>query len=189
MNTGCGIHTKGKEVVVLEDEKLLMLLNRDGDAGIKSAIEMYGGAVKAVVKRVLYFSQPDAEECIADTFIALWKNRRKLKNVNLRAWLIVAARNAAIDRYRKLSRNHDTVIDENLPSEDFIDKDDEISSLILKLPHSDKEIFIRKYYFLETSAEIARITGLTESDVNTRLSRGRSKIKNIIIKQGGLYEY
>lgn len=173
----------------MDDDKLLAELNRSGDSGIEAAMSMYGGCVKAVVSRVLYFSRSDMEECIADTFIALWKNRRKLKKVNLKAWLTVTARNTAIDRYRKLKRNTDIPMDDALAADAFSDKDDGIGSLILNLKNPDKEIFIRKYYFLETPAEIASATGLSESDVNTRLSRGRKKIKNIMIKQGGLYEY
>lgn len=173
----------------MDDEELLEKLNRSGDAGIACALSLYGGTVKSVISRVLYFSPSDAEECMADTFVALWKNRRKLKKVRLRAWLIVTARNLAIDRYRKLKRNTDVPMDHRVTAECLPEKDDEISSLVLSLPDPDKEIFIRKYYFLETSAEIASVTGLTESDVNTRLSRGRRKIKSFIIKQGGLYEY
>ncbi len=173
----------------MEDEKILTLLNKDAEKGIESAIGAYGGAVKAVVVRVLYKNREDAEECIADTFLSLWKNRRKLKNVNLRAWLIVTGRNTAIDRYRKLKRNTDVEIDENIAADSHREDDKEISEIMDALPYPDKEIFIRKYYFLETSAEIALATGLTESDVNTRLSRGRKKIKINLTREGGLYDY
>lgn len=82
----------------MDDRDLLRLLQKDGDRGLEAALDLYGGLVKTIVSRVLYNFPQDAEECVSDVFLKLWKNRRRLRGAPLRAWLIVAARNAAMGR-------------------------------------------------------------------------------------------
>ena len=67
---------------------------------------------------------------------------------------MVAARNAAIDRWRKLSRSLDVPLTEEITAKTAA-PEEEICELIDTMPPPDREIFIRKYYFLETAAEIA----------------------------------
>lgn len=167
----------------MDDKELLRLLSRDGERGLQAALELYGGAVKTVIDRVLYRFPQDAEECTADVFLKLWKHRRKLGSAPVRAWLIVTARSTAIDRYRKLNR------DEPIPLPDMKDdtmllSEEKIGTLIDSMLPPDREIFIRKYYFLETAAEIAATTGRSVDDINTRLSRGRKKLREQILKGG-----
>ena len=44
----------------------------------------------------------DVEECMADVFVALWKNARRLcqSGAPVKAWLVVTARNTGINRLR-----------------------------------------------------------------------------------------
>lgn len=171
----------------MEDKELLRLLNRDCELGLQAALELYGSTVKTIVNRVLYQFPQDAEECTADVFLKLWKNRRRLKGTPVRAWLIVTARNTAIDRRRKIGRTENlTMIPE--PQEIISEfPEEKLGSLIDDLPPPDREIFIRKYYFLETSAEIAAATGRSVDDINARLSRRRQKIREEILKGGHRY--
>ena len=53
------------------------------------------------------------------------------------------------------------------------------------LPSPDREIFLRKYYLLETSKEIAEALSLTEGNVNVRLSVAREKLKRQLLQKGG----
>lgn len=171
----------------MEDKELLRLISRDGERGLQAALELYGSLVKTIVDRVLYRFPQDAEECAADVFLKLWKHRKKLKSVPVRAWLIVTARSTAIDRWRKLSR------EEAVPLPDISDDtmllpEEKIGTLIDNMLPPDREIFIRKYYFLETAAEIAAATGRSVDDINARLSRGRKKLRDQILK-GGKHRY
>ena len=66
--------------------------------------------------------------------------------------------------------------------------EEKIGVLIDSMLPPDREIFIRKYYFLETAAEIAQATGRSTDDINARLSRGRKKLREQIGK-GGQHRY
>lgn len=167
----------------MDDKELLRLLQRDADRGLEAALGLYGGLVKTIVARVLYNFPQDAEECVSDVFLKLWKHRRRLHGAPVRAWLIVAARNAAVDRWRRLSRSMDVELSEEYASE-VTAPEEKIGPLIGDMPPPDREIFIRKYYFLETAAEIASAMGRTPDDVNQRLSRGRRRLREQLTKGG-----
>lgn len=171
----------------MDDKELLRLISRDGERGLQAALQLYGSTVKTIVNRVLYRFPQDAEECTADVFLKLWNHRRKLGGVPVRAWLIVTARSTAIDRWRKLSREEAIPLPE-ATDDTMLLSEEKIGTLIDSMLPPDREIFIRKYYFLETAAEIAQATGRSTDDINTRLSRGRKKIREQILK-GGSHRY
>ena len=109
----------------------------------------------------------------------------------MRAWLIVTARNTAINRYRALQR-HDTLplSDElaatiaDLPADPAGDAADELAVLVAALEPPDREIFLRKYYLTQSSREIAAALDLRVSTVNTRLSRGRDRLRRQLQERG-----
>ena len=74
--------------------------------------------------------------------------------------------------------------DSGLP-ENISDLEAMLQELVESLPSPDREIFLRKYYLLETSKEIAEALSLTEGNVNVRLSRGREKLKRQLLQKGG----
>jgi RNA polymerase sigma-70 factor (ECF subfamily) len=47
----------------------------------------------------------------------------------------------------------------------------------------DREIFLRYYYYLETTDEIAQKMHLSGSAVRSRLTRGRKTLKTILSKE------
>ncbi|MDF2653033.1 MAG: DNA-directed polymerase sigma-70 factor, partial [Paenibacillus sp.] len=48
----------------------------------------------------------------------------------------------------------------------------------------DREIFIRYYFFMEKTADIAEQLGMRESTVRSKLSRGRTFLREVFIKGG-----
>ena len=101
------------------------------------------------------------------------------------------ARNTAINRYRALQR-HDTLplTDElaatiaDLPADPAGDAADELAVLVAALEPPDREIFLRKYYLMQSSREIAAALDLRVSTVNTRLSRGRDRLRRQLQERG-----
>jgi RNA polymerase sigma-70 factor (ECF subfamily) len=165
-----------------------MLLHKSPADGLSEAINAYGGIATAVVMRILKNPQ-EAEECVADTFVALWKNIHELSKIDsLKAYLLCIARNKAIDRYRKLKKLDVISID---GLDDFViiaDDDvellvinnefmDELQASIMKMPEPNREIFIRKYFLFEQIKEIAERLDLTEVQVKDRLYRIRKQLR------------
>ena len=97
-----------------EETELLRLILREPETGLEEAMRRYAPFVKAAAGRVLPGAPQEVEECMADTFIALWKNAGTLldRQIPPKAWLAVTARNKALNRLRALRRQNALPLDE-----------------------------------------------------------------------------
>lgn len=170
------LHTK--------DAALLRQLRDDPQTGLSALLDTYGSLIRTLVGRVLRDAPQDAEEVTADVLVAAWRHAEELlrQNTSLKAWLCVTARNAAIDRWRTLRRSQTVPLDEELAGDWLLEPrpgeaEELVKSLVLALPEPDRTIFIRRYYLLEPSREIAARLHMQQSAVNTRLSRGRARLR------------
>jgi RNA polymerase sigma-70 factor (ECF subfamily) len=59
-----------------------------------------------------------------------------------------------------------------------------VRQAVLELPQPDREIFLRYYYYLQTSSQIAEAMGMEDSTVRGRLMRGRNHLKQMLLKEG-----
>lgn len=63
----------------MNDNEIYKLLLEDSDQGLYELIKKYSSYVKAIVSRILINRPEDIEECIADTFISVWKKKILLR--------------------------------------------------------------------------------------------------------------
>lgn len=168
----------------ITDQELLALLARDPQEGIAALLDTYGSLIRTLVGRVLRDAPQDAEEVTADVLVAAWCHAPELtgQGRSLKAWLCVTARNMAINRWRVLRRKDELPLDETLAGDWLMaprktDAEELIQALVEALPEPDRTIFLRRYYLLEPSKEIAARLNMQERAVNTRLSRGRARLR------------
>ena len=62
----------------MEEENLALWIVNDPETGLKTAMERYAPAVKGILSKILPGRPEDAEECMADVFVALWKHASRL---------------------------------------------------------------------------------------------------------------
>jgi RNA polymerase sigma-70 factor (ECF subfamily) len=126
-----------------------------------------------------------AEELTAITFEQAWGNRNKYKR-DLGAfqyWLFGIAQKVAVDHFRK--RNNEVPLDSVNPlSSQKVEKeieskaDVERLTYVLKiLSERERSLISLKYGAEMNNREIARQTGLSESNVGTILSRAVTKLR------------
>ena len=177
---------------MIHDDKLLKQLNSDPNIGMRSIIEKYSGLIYAVVRKHLksdVFCEVDVESCVSDTFAEFYCDLDKYDASlgSIRSWLCVMARNNALDRLRKYYKEKETIpIDEawqiaeseNDPAEKTVRR--EVIDAIKQLGKKDRELIIRKYYFSQSSKEIANAMSMTVSNVDTRTHRAIKKLKALI---------
>ena len=191
----------------MEKQDLALWIVNDPEAGLRAAMEQHAPAVKGILNRILPGRPEDVEECMADVFVALWKNARRLcqSGAPVKAWLVVTARNTGINRYRALRRREELPLTEELaqaladlppdPGSDAAeaaqllgavpsDAETLVCALVGGLPSPDREIFLRKYYLLESTRQIAGALGMSEGSVNTRLTRGRQRLRRQLEEKG-----
>ena len=99
----------------MEKQDLALWIVNDPEAGLRAAMEQHAPAVKGILNRILPGRPEDVEECMADVFVALWKNARRLcqSGAPVKAWLVVTARNTGINRLRRLRREAAVPLEEN----------------------------------------------------------------------------
>ena len=106
----------------------------------------------------------------------------------------MTARNKALNRLRVLRRQNALPLDETfaagldeagpLAEDPAGEAGAAAAAWVAAQPPPDDAIFIRKYYLLQPSREIAAALGLTEQAVNTRLSRGRDRLRRHLHEEG-----
>ena len=172
----------------MKDRELTRLLQAHPEEGLEAAMLEYAPLVKGILCRILPQNPCDREECMADVFVALWRNAAKLEAARtpLRPWLAVAARNRAIDCYNALRRRETVTLDDGLGEFDRATTEaaDLVGALVAAMTPPDRDIFLRKYYLLQSGKEIAAALGMSVESVNTRLSRGRDRLRRELTAKG-----
>lgn len=170
----------------MEDCEIIPLLKSEPSRGIREAVQKYRSYAAAITARILGGNEQDVEECVSDAFAAVWKIAQSSEEIrSLKGCIAIAARNAAINRWKTLRRERAADLDElELPSEEDIVLDFEnsadalaVQELVACMDEPDREIFVRRYYLLESIREISRRTELDEIQIKNRLYRGRQKLR------------
>ena len=123
---------------------------------------------------------PVAEDLTSITFEKAWRARHRYRRdlAGFATWLLAIARNVAVDHYRA-ARSH-APLDEaaavttGTTPEDLSERRsdlDRLGRLLEALPERERELVALKYGAELTNRSIARMTGLSESNVGTLLHR------------------
>ena len=177
----------------MKDRELTRLLQTHPEEGLEQAMLDYAPLVNAILGRILPQNPCDREECMADVFVSLWRNAAKLDHTAtpLRPWLIVTARNKGIDRYNALRRSETVTLDDGLAETlgelaefDRATAADLVGALVAAMEPPDRDIFLRKYYLLQSGREIAAALNMSVESINTRLSRGRDRLRRQLTEKG-----
>lgn len=111
----------------------------DPETGLRWAMREHAAMVRGILRRILPARERDVEECMADVFVALWRNAGQLseQKIPVRAWLMVTARNTGINRYRFLQRREEIPLTEemlqtlaDLPSDPAGDAAEKVGTLV-----------------------------------------------------------
>lgn len=145
----------------------------------------YGGAVRSVCRAILPGHPQDAEEAEADTFYKLWRGARlPADEAHRRRLVILTARQCAIDRYRALLRRGETLpLDDRDDAELAVALESELVAQIMALPPPDGELFLRRYVYGETAAQLGVHFNMPAATVRTRLHRARLALQKLL-KEG-----
>lgn len=158
---------------------------------IESILERYGD----MVYRMAFIqtkSRDYADDIYQEVCIRLVKQKKRLESEeHIRAWLIRATLSCCRDLWKSAWWQKVTLWE---PERDCISEaEEESASWVTKcvqcLPEKYR-IMIHLYYYEEyNQKEIAGILGLNENTVASRLSRGRSRLKKLLEKEGDKYEF
>lgn len=173
---------------------LLELLRQDPAAGTEALLRQYGPLLHYVVGSVLRDRQ-DAEDCYSEVTELVW---RRLEDYDpargsLTAWLTAVARNTALNHARKNDRHsgagemrETTPAPEPGPEEEVLrrERQEAVRQALDRLPAGERILFYRKYYYCQSTAQIAAELGLTERAVEGRLYRIKKQLRGWLGGEG-----
>lgn len=183
----------------MNDQQIIELYWQRDTAAIQETSKKYGSYCYTIANNILN-SKEDSEECVNDTWLKAWNAMPPQKPAILQMFLAKITRNLSLDRYlsrtaqRRGGGEIHLVLDELaecIPSQTDVVGEYESKELgqhirkyINKLPPRDRYIFLRRYFFTDTVADIAQRYHLSENNVLVILSRTRKKLKNHLRKEG-----
>lgn len=132
----------------------------------------------------------DAEDAVHTAFIRVTELLDKINdddNEKVKAFLIVIAKNIAIDIYRKEHRIKKVSYDElEFCIHNNNDKlfENDIILCIMKLPANYSTVLSLKYLYGYNNAEIGKMLDISEENVRQRIFRGKKKLKQLLIEEG-----
>jgi len=184
--------------ILLLDNELLKLLKTKPEKTLDKMIKIYAGLVYTIAadKLASICSKEDVEECVSDVFYEVYRQRDliDLQKGSIKAFIAVIAKRKAIDIYRSLKNKNNKLISLNcIFSENTIsdktnieqavtEKEDQVAVIkgIKALGDPDSEIFIRKYYFGQSTKIIAKAIGIKENTIDKKISRGLVKLRELL---------
>lgn len=181
----------------MEDNRIVDLYFERSETAISETSQKYGKYCHCIAYNILN-SELDAEECVNDTYLRAWDAIPPARPRLLKSFLGRITRNLALDRYDRehaVKRGGECEIaldelGECIPESDGREMSDElamkesINRFLASLPKQTRIIFIRRYWYLISVADIASGMGLSVSNVKVILMRTRKKFKEHLEKEG-----
>ena len=185
----------------MEDTGIIELYFERDETAIAETDKKYGSYCYTVAWNIL-FDHEDSQECVSDTWRKTWELIPPERPAMLKYFLARITRGFATNMLRTRTREkrggnqYDLALDEleyslgggSDPAEELNMKElgAEVNRFLGTLKERDRNVFIRRYFYLEPGAEIAERYGLSEANVNVILNRTRKKLKQHLGKEGWL---
>ena len=170
----------------MHEQEIIALIRARDERGLSALFRHYGPMMRYIVAPILPAEQ-DREECISEAAMRVWDSIERYDPArgSWNAWLTALTRNAALNRARQLQREAPEELDPALPSPEPLpeeallrkERQAELTAALNRLSRTERLLFYRKYYYRQTTAQIARELSLTERAVEGRLYRIKKTLR------------
>ncbi|MCI8803190.1 MAG: sigma-70 family RNA polymerase sigma factor [Oscillibacter sp.] len=180
----------------MEDREIIALYWARSEDAIRQTAQKYTPYCCSIIRRVLGDGR-DAEECLSDTWLGAWNAMPPRRPARLPAFLGRIARNTALDRYDYNSAQRrsgfETALEElaecvsGTPMEERLDArqlGEAVSRYLDGVSPAVRLVFLRRYWYCDSIAELAAATGFTQSKIKSMLRRTRQGLRTYLVKEG-----
>lgn len=183
----------------MDDSRIVDLFLARDEAAIKESAMKYGQALRKIANNILS-DQETVAECENDTYLKAWESIPPNEPRHyLFAFLARIIRFTAINRIRENSRKTQGVtfvelseeIEICLPAPGTVEEEIDgkelsrtISAFLRNLDEEKRNIFIRRYWYMDSVKDIALFYRVTEGKVKSTLFRVRNDLKDHLKKEG-----
>lgn len=169
----------------MEDAVLIAALQNQAPEAMEQLLDRYGGLLRYVIGGILRHPE-EIEDCFSEVSLTLWQKIGSFdpQRGSLSAWLTAVARNTAVSRLRTLRRDaehrsEEEPVSPSTPETEVLRREQvqRLGQVLSRLPDTDRQLFYRKYYYLQPMAQIAAEMGLSLRAVEGRLYRLRKQLQ------------
>lgn len=158
----------------------------------------HGRGILSYLIAHLHDNRQLAEEVLQDVMLAAWENAANFRGESkVRTWLLVIARNRALNAMRRRSPTL-VELDDNLSNyEDDTSPLEQVQrhfrgqalrKAIDSLPAQHKEILVLVFYQQLSGIEVAQVLGISEGTVKSRLHRAKEALRRILQLTGETFD-
>lgn len=183
----------------MEDKKIVDLYWDRNEKAISCTEEKYGPYLFKIAYNILA-DQEDSKESVNDTYLKAWNSIPPARPNILSTYLGKITRNVSIDIFRmkhrqkrvqseyalSLSELSDCISGGN-QTEEIVDVhmlSEALNSYIRTLPVQVRNVFIGRYYFMDSLKDIGAYYGMSIPKVKSMLFRTRQGLKEYLREEG-----
>ena len=136
----------------------------------------------------------DREDCLSEVIVKVLEKIGQYdpEKASFTTWLTAVTRNAALNKLRQTRNRREEAMDEQMPSQGLTpeetllreERKKALENALYQLPRKDKLLFYRKYYYCQSTAQIAAELGLSQRAVEGRLYRIKKHLRELLGGEG-----
>lgn len=185
-----------RSMISIEEQSLSVssMQSAGFEIDLPALVEAYSSLLFRVAHSVVR-SRAEAEDVVQDAFVRVIEHRRSLPAVrDMRVYLIRIAWNLAIDRRRRLRPEQmdvsfaESLVTRDIPADDALQEVQQMKAVLReveKLPKGERYVLLLSAVDELSTAEMAQVTGRSESAVRALLFRARGRLRERLDKVGG----
>lgn len=183
----------------MDDNKIISLFESRNQLAIGAVADKYGSYCMKISMNILSDTS-DSEENVNDTYMQVWNSIPPNKPQSLMAYIARITRNSALNMLKHKNtqkRNPQdrplslSELDDCTPSDVSVENEAEVNMLsrhISDFLYTQKEdvrnVFVRRYFYCDSTQDISERFGFSQSKVKSMLMRTRDKLKLYLEKEG-----
>ncbi len=181
----------------MDDKQIIDLYFERNEDAIRETEIKYGRLCHSVAHRILG-NASDAEECVSDTYLGLWNAIPPERPRFFKAFVCKIVRNVSLKKleYNRAAKRYDpdmislSELEEILPdsalTHDIAEESlgDLLNAFLREERECARNVFIRRYYFNDSIAEIAGLYDFSEAKVKSMLFHTRNRLKTYLAEKG-----
>ena len=161
----------------MQEKDIIELLLQRNEKGMDALLLHYGPLMRYIIAPILKNPQ-DQEDCLSEVTMCVWEKIGQFNRErgSWKAWLTSIARNCHQDIPEDIPSSEPT------PEEVILQKERQsaVKNALCRLSAKDRMLFYRKYYYLQSTAQIASELGMTERAVEGRLYRMKKQLRKML---------
>lgn len=181
-----------------DDQKIIELYINRSEQALTETAGKYGRYCLSIAYGILQ-SHEDAQECVSDAYFTAWNAIPPRRPADLGTYLGKITRNLSIDRLRNRRREkrgggevplaleelEEVVAGSDSPENEAVRKEliASLNRFLGGLTRQERYVFLRRYWYLDSLADIAKNTGFSGSKVASMLYRLRGRLKKQLIEE------